>query len=117
MTDLDCRSEAHGVARRAASDAHSWPADLALNIIICVHSLELLGRWARAPARTWESFVVFWSLLDSLVPAQLESTPERPCRGAHLALGDTTVYALAGGSTEHKRARVRSLGSLQHCRP
>lgn len=107
MTDLDRSAEAHGVAQRASDDTTTWPADRTLNAIVCVHSLELLGPWASAPARTWESFVVFWSLLDSLVAAQLESTAERPCRGAHLALGDTTVYDLGGGSAEHQRARVR----------
>jgi hypothetical protein len=72
-------------------------------MVISVRSLALLPALSTA-SESWQTFQVYWNLLDSLVNAHLEATRKLPSSGAVLTCGDTTRYNLSGTTGEQRQA-------------
>jgi hypothetical protein len=81
-----------------------WPSDDAKHIVISIHTARLLGDWAQL-GKSCSSLQVFWNLLDSLVPAELESVQGALC-GAEVHFSETIVYDVSSSSAAHQQARV-----------
>lgn len=91
------------LATKVSGDPARWPADHANHIIVSIQNIQLRGAWADS---AWNSFQVFWNLLDNVVDTKAEATRCVPAAGVALSVGDTTLYSLAGSSEAKHNARV-----------
>jgi hypothetical protein len=92
--------------KRLHGQSSPWSGDYAKHIVISIHAIQLFEHWAQLGKQgSCSSLQVFWSLLDSLVPAELESVQGAP-HGVGVAFDETIIYDVGGTSAPHQQARV-----------
>lgn len=101
-------ADVNALALKVSGNPTKWPTDRTQHVLVSIQSVQLHGPWADSQRTTWDSFTVFWNLLDSLVDAQMESTRRVLHAGLVLSFGDTTQYNLAGTYRAQQDARVCS---------
>lgn len=101
------------LAVKAPANPATWPEDTDNSLVICIEAVQLFPQLLNDA--TVASCSVFWTLLDAMLDADLESSDFQPKSGALLSFQQATVYHLRGVTADQRQAQVCNLTCCMLC--